>query len=137
MAQVNYLAVLVASIAATVVGFLWYSPMLFGKLWMQLSGLTEKKLEESKKKRMAKAYIFTFLATIVKGYVLVVFLKYASASTIAQGLMIGFWLWLGFIATTTLGSIFWEGKSVKLYILNNAHELITLLVMSIILTVWV
>ncbi|HLD39833.1 MAG TPA: DUF1761 family protein, partial [Candidatus Nanoarchaeia archaeon] len=33
----NYLAVLVAAIAAYVVGFLWYGPV-FGKKWMALMG---------------------------------------------------------------------------------------------------
>jgi hypothetical protein len=30
---VNYLAVLVAAIAAMIVGFVWYSGALFGKAW--------------------------------------------------------------------------------------------------------
>jgi hypothetical protein len=35
---VNLLAVLACAIAGMVVGFLWYSPMLFANPWMRLMG---------------------------------------------------------------------------------------------------
>lgn len=31
---VNYVAILVAVIASMILGYLWYSKMLFGKAWM-------------------------------------------------------------------------------------------------------
>ncbi len=40
--MVNYLAVLVAAIVGMVVGFIWYSPKVFGKMWMKLSGVNPK-----------------------------------------------------------------------------------------------
>ncbi len=36
MVHVNYLAVLVAALAVFVLGWLWYSPLLFFKPWMRL-----------------------------------------------------------------------------------------------------
>src|SRR5712691_4730351 len=39
MVHVNYLAVLVAAVAVFVLGWLWYSPLLFFKPWMRLRGL--------------------------------------------------------------------------------------------------
>ena len=47
---VNYLAVLVAAIVSMVIGGLWYSPLLFGNVWMKLSGITQKDVEKAKKK---------------------------------------------------------------------------------------
>ncbi|HEX2712884.1 MAG TPA: DUF1761 family protein, partial [Candidatus Acidoferrales bacterium] len=35
----NYLAVVVAAVAVFVLGWLWYSPLLFYKSWMRLRGL--------------------------------------------------------------------------------------------------
>lgn len=134
--SINYLAVLVAAIASMVIGGVWYSPMVFGKLWMKLSGLDEKALEEGKKKGMAKMYAVAFLGTLVMSYVLAHFVDYAGATDLVSGLQLGFWVWLGFIATVLLGSVLWEGKSVKLYLLNNAHYVVSLLVMSVILAMW-
>ena len=46
--KINYLAVVVAAIAWFVVGSLWYSPLLFGKMWMELSGITPGAMAEMK-----------------------------------------------------------------------------------------
>ena len=37
--EINYLAVILATIAAVVVGFVWYSPALFGNQWAKLRGM--------------------------------------------------------------------------------------------------
>jgi hypothetical protein len=37
--EVNYLAVLLAAAATMIIGFLWYSPILFGNVWMKQIGL--------------------------------------------------------------------------------------------------
>src|SRR5437870_13467773 len=39
MVHVNYLAVLVAAVAVFVLGWLWYSPLLFYKPWRRLRGM--------------------------------------------------------------------------------------------------
>ena len=67
MAQpaINYLAVLVSAIIGMIIGALWYSPLLFGKLWMKLSGMTEKQLNEAKKKGMGKMYLVAFIGVLL------------------------------------------------------------------------
>ena len=51
--------------------------------------------------------------------------------------MAGFFGWLGFIAPVTLTNVIYEKRSQwKLWILDNAFWLISLLVMGIILSVW-
>ena len=37
-AGINFWAVLVSAIATMVIGFLWYSPILFANPWMRLMG---------------------------------------------------------------------------------------------------
>src|SRR5438445_11449726 len=39
MVHVNYLHVLVAAVVVFVLGWLWYSPLLFFKPWMRLRGM--------------------------------------------------------------------------------------------------
>lgn len=43
----NFLAVLVAAVVPTVVGLLWYSPMLFGTAWRINSGQSEERLRST------------------------------------------------------------------------------------------
>ncbi|MBI4134573.1 MAG: DUF1761 domain-containing protein [Candidatus Sungbacteria bacterium] len=137
--SINYLAVLAAAVAGMVVGFLWYGP-IFGKLWMRLSGMTGQQLSEAKVKGMTTPYLLAFVGTLVMSYVLAHSLIFASSylavSRASAGLMAGFWSWLGFVAPVTLGSVLWEGKSWKLWFLNNGHYLVVLLLMGVILSIW-
>lgn len=40
---INWLAVLVAALIPTVIGFIWYNPKVMGTAWMNASGMTEDK----------------------------------------------------------------------------------------------
>ena len=134
---VNYTAVLAAAAASMAIGFLWYSPLLFGKQWMKLAGLTEKKLEEAKKKGMVKAYGAMTLGALVSAFVLAHFINFAAAYTPLDGALVGFWLWLGFVVPTMAGDVLFGGKPFKLYLINVGHTLVGLLVAGAILAVWV
>ena len=132
--EVNYLAVLVAAVASFLLGWLWYGPF-FGKPWMKLMNF-DKNSMKSMKLSPVTAMILGFLTYLVIAYVLAGFISILNSATIVEGMKIAFWIWLGFIATTTLGSFLWEGKSIKLYLLNNAYNLLNILVIAVILTAW-
>lgn len=135
--EINYLAVLVAALASIVLGSLWYSPVLFGKEWMKLSKITEKDVAAAKKKGgMWKYYLGAFVASLVTAYILAHFVDYAGATTIIGGLQLGFWVWLGFIVTTLLSSVLWEGKPVKLYLISIGYYLVLFLLMGALLAAW-
>ncbi len=134
--DVNYWAVLVAAISAMIIGGLWYSPLLFAKQWMAATGLSSEKLDELKRRGMAKSYLGALVGSLVTAYVLAILVQWGLASNWVEGLGVGFMAWLGFVATTTLSTILWEGKSAKLWFLNNAHELLVFLIMGAILAAW-
>ena len=132
---VNYLSVVVAAIAGFIIGWIWYSA-LFGKAWMKLSGKSTKEINASKKKGMAGAMIVAFIAQFIMAWVLAVFISATSASGWLEGLGIGFWAWLGFVATIGLGIVLWEGKPMKLFWINSLHWLVVLLIMGSIIGAW-
>ena len=41
----NWIAILIATIIPTLVGFVWYHPKVFGKAWMEASGVTEESMK--------------------------------------------------------------------------------------------
>ena len=80
--SVNYLAVLVATIASFVSGFLWYGP-LFGKKWQKMMNFTEKSMKSMNLTPM-KAMTLGLITTLITVYVLAMFIKVAGAATLSQ-----------------------------------------------------
>ncbi|MBI4895479.1 MAG: DUF1761 domain-containing protein [Candidatus Aenigmarchaeota archaeon] len=127
--SVNLLAVLVAAIASFIIGFLWYGP-LFGKSWIKMMGWTPKQTAEARKKGMAKSAVVGFISGLVISFVLANIIKFSGALSLIEGLAIGFLVWIGFVAAIMLGSVLWEGRDIKLYVLNVSCYLVSFLVMS-------
>lgn len=139
--SINYWVILGAAVASMTLGALWYGP-LFGKQWIAYMGWTHEQLQAMKKRGgMTKLYAIAFVGSLVMSFVLanaVVFVGvYTHATGIYAGLMAGFWGWLGFVAPVTLGAVLWEGKSWRLWILNNGYNLLSLLLMGTILAFWI
>lgn len=130
--DVNYMAVVVAAVVNMVLGFVWYGP-LFGKAWMKMVGLTK---EDAQKAGMAKPMIIASVGALVMAYVLSGFVQLGASMTAVEGATLGFWVWLGFIATTTLSPILWENKPWNLYVLNNGYYVVLLLINGALLAVW-
>ncbi len=128
---ISYWGVLVAAVASFIIGAIWYT-LLFGKTWVKLSGV-----EMGKGKSPAMLYIINFVATLIIAWVLAHTIKYSGAGTSVDALMVGFFTWLGYFALATLlGSILWEGKPFKLYLINAGYWLVNIEVMSLILALW-
>jgi hypothetical protein len=44
--NINFLAILFASLSTLVIGFIWYNPKVFGNIWMKESGLKEEDMKD-------------------------------------------------------------------------------------------
>jgi uncharacterized membrane protein SpoIIM required for sporulation len=127
---VNFWAVLLAAAASMALGYLWYSPMLFGKQWMQLSGTKEKEVKKEKKQGGTRDMVLETVKSLVMAYVLAAFISRLGITTTLGGTAIGFLAWLGFIGTNSLGSVIWERKPKELWMLNNAYSCIAMMLMG-------
>ena len=76
------------------------------------------------------------MGVLIMSYVLAHFVQIAQAVTFGQGMQLGFWIWLGFVVTSFLNSVLWEGKSWQLYALNISHYLVVLVLAGGILAAW-
>jgi hypothetical protein len=67
MHHLNLLAILVAGVSTMVVGFLWYSPLLFAKPWVREMGydLNDKAKMEEMRKGAGPAYAGSFVAGLM------------------------------------------------------------------------
>lgn len=129
---INWWAILVAAAIRIVLGAIWYSPFLFAGAWQRLSGIGEAEM----KARLPKALAVDIVGSLIMAFVLVHAVVYAGAATVGQGVAVGFFNWLGFIAVTMLGLVFYENRPFKLFLINNGFLLLSLLIMGAVLAVW-
>ncbi len=135
---VNLWSVLVAAIATMVVGFLWYSPLLFARPWMVAMGYDpddKAKLEEMRKSA-GKSYAIAFVASLVAAFVLGKIIDVTTVDAALYGMKIGFAVWLGFVTTVQLTAKLFGNQPTKLYLINTGYQLVCYLAMGAILAVW-
>ena len=137
MFEVNYLAVLVSTLASFALGFLWYSDALCGKAWRKYTGISDKEMKEGGGKAMAVASLMGMAGTFVMMFMLANVIDLMGAVTPKEGLEAAFWVWLGFVATTHFSKWVWSNKSFNLFLIDASHHLWAMLVGGAILTVWV
>ncbi len=133
--DINWVAVIVAAIVSMALGAFWYSPAGFGKQWVALMGFTDQQ-QKAMKKGAGKAYALAFIGALITSAVLAMLVDWAQAITMIDGAKVGFWIWLGFVATTMAGMMLWEGKPMKLYTLNSGYHLVNFILMGAILAAW-
>jgi len=126
----NLWAMLVAVVIRMLIGMLWYGPV-FGKGWMKEIGFEEKDVEGG-----GAAMALAIIPAIIEVYILAVLINYVGTTSFLGGLMSGFFIWLGFIATVGYQMVIFENRSLKLFSINNFYELVTLLIIGPLLAIW-
>jgi len=138
--EINYLAVLLSTLASVVLGFLWFGP-LFGKQWMRLAGIQMPgEITKAMKKSMMRSYALVAITSFVMAAVLAHILFYITEFTdvfgIDTAITTALWAWLGFVVPSTLGSVLWEDRPWKYWFITAGFWLVALVVSAVILAVW-
>src|SRR2546425_8502340 len=95
MVYVNYLAVLVAAAVVFVLGWLWYSPLLFFKPWMRLRGMDPVAAMAGAKMPAGKLLI-ELVRCLVLAYVIARVMALLGVSSWMGAVHLGLFLWIGF-----------------------------------------
>ncbi len=132
----NWLVILGAAAVSMVVGFLWYSPILFGNEWKELMNLKKGDIDQSKK-GMTKTYGISFVVAFITSFVLKQFIDLFYITNFFDAVQLAFWIWFGFVATTLVTGVLFEKKSWKLFIINSGYQLASFIIMSWILSYWI
>jgi hypothetical protein len=135
---VNLWAVLVAAVATMILGFLWYSPLLFAKPWTVAMGYdpNDKAKMDEMRKGAGKLYGITFVASLISAFVLAKIIDVTTVNSALYGMKIGFAVWLGLVTTVQLTSTLFKKRPIKLYLIDTGYQLVCYLVMGAILAKW-
>lgn len=131
MGHVNYLAVLVAAVAAFVLGWLWYSPLLFFKPWMRLRGLDPEAAMKNAKMPGGKLVI-EFARCFVLAWVIARLMGLLGVTSWLIAIHSGFMLWIGFPLILLTGSVLWDNVPWKVAAIHAGDWLVKLLAIPLI-----
>jgi len=131
MPQPNFLAIILAALVPTMLGFIWYHKAVFGTVWSQASGLTE---EDRKKANMAVIFGVSLLMSVLISYFLLFNVdgpgQEGTFDTFKHGVFHG--TLLGIMITLpviTINGLF-EMKSWKLILINAGFWIVSLALMG-------
>jgi len=129
--DLNWLAIVVAALSAFGLGGLWYSPVLFVKIWMKETGITE---ESAQSANMAKIFGLSFLLAMVAALLLGLFLGKDAGGGV--GALSGFLIGLGTIFTFLGITYLFERRSFAHFLVNASYGVAALTLMGFIIGVW-
>jgi hypothetical protein len=131
-------AVALAGVATMVIGFLWYSPLLFARPWMAAMGYDpdDKARIAEMQKSAGPMYGISLLASLISAFVLAKVLVGMTIYSALYGMKIGFAVWLAFVATVQLTDKMFGQRPMKLFLINTGYQLVCYVVMGAILGKW-
>lgn len=131
--QLNWLAVLLATLSSFVVGFSWYHLKAFGRQWMALNKLNKKQLESG---GGAGAYALTGLASFFTAALTGCLMIALGVHGILNGLIFGLILGAVFRLGTHVIHNGFAQRSNSLTAIDGGHDIVALSIMGAILGIW-
>jgi hypothetical protein len=135
----NIIAVLVAAVAAFIIGFLMHGPVA-GKLWMRLANIVPTGNE--KFSDMIGQMVWNLIVNIMTSVALAAVYVFAATSSLLTGpslqlgLICGALVWLGFLVPSSAIDVIWMGRSKKLWLFEVFSSLLCMLAMGAIIAIW-
>lgn len=132
--HLNWLAVLVASVAYFALGAIWYSKGVFGSKWAQGHGINMNDPEA--KKGAGKIMMISFICFFIISITLALFIAKMNLTGVMSGVKIGLITGVGFSAMTICISYFYTKKPMALHFIDGAYHVLGQIVAAIILCLW-
>lgn len=130
-AGMSYIGILLAAIAAFAFGALWYGGL--AKPWMRAA-----RIDPASAAMSPALFVVSFLAELIMAWVLAGVVGHLGQGqvTVRNGLISGFLVWLGFMATVTAVNQRYEGYGWDLTAIDSGHWLGVALIMGLVLGWW-
>jgi len=129
---VNYLAIVLAAVAAWLAGAGWY--MALGKTWMAALAMTPEKMQAAKSEPGAwLPFLYAFVAELIMAWTLAGLLGHIGALSLRNGIVSAAFCWLGFVMAAMLVNNSFAKRDWRLLWIDGGHWLLVLLLMGAII----
>lgn len=130
--ELNWLAVVLATLSTMVVGTIWYTPKVFGAKWEKLARIDKKNMANPTV-AIGTTLVVSFITAYVLAHVSYLSNSFFGNSFLHDAVTTAFWMWLGFTAARIITHDAFENRPRQLTLLTVSHELVTFLVMGVII----
>jgi hypothetical protein len=127
--DLNFWALLGAAAIYFVLSMIWYSPKVFGRVWMEGACIKESDVQNCG----IGVYIGSFVNAFIIAFVLAIFLYLTQSQTVLDAVVIAFLAWLGFVLTTHISGLLWGKTTLPVFFVNTCYTLVGLILMAIFL----
>lgn len=134
--EINYWAVILATLSSMVVGSIWYTPKVFGNYWMKNAGVTPSGNARDAVGPIVTTVLVSFVTAWVLAGAAFIAWKFYGGGFLVAAIVATIVLWAGFTAARFITHDAFDKRPSGLTMLNIAHELVTLVVMAVIIGVW-
>ena len=131
LGDLNWLAVIVATVAWFAFSAIWYSVPPLSKAWMR-----EAKVTPGEGPPLVTLLVPTFIGYLVTTIVIALLAKAIGASELMDGLSLGIVLGVGFGVIGALVVQIYEQKGGSYWLINGINAIIAYSIVAIIVTVW-
>ena len=135
LGSLNYLAIVVGIIINQALGAAWYGAL--GKPWMAEVGFTQEDLEAMKgTSRQWYPYVVAIVSALIFTLGLALLVRGMGAEDFVGGLILGLLAAIAFIVTSYATTYSFEGRSLRLFLINIGYPLISYAIIGVLLAVW-
>ena len=120
MPEINWIAVVIATLGAFAAGAVWYSPLLFSKAWQREIGMTDADLNGA---NMPLMFGGTLVLLLLASIVFAMFL--GPTPGLQLGIGAGFSAGLFWVAAGLGINYLYERRSLKLWLINGGYNVVT------------
>ncbi len=136
-ASINWLAVIAAVVASMIIGSLWFGPKGFYPAWWAAIGKTEGEMGGNQ--NMGMVWGLTIFSSLVQAIFMSLMVtamgSMTGGATMVSGATAGFFLWLGFVAPSSLTNKLFADQT-KAWFYEAGNHLVTFVAMGAILGAW-
>jgi len=134
--EINYWAVLLATLSSMIVGSIWYTPRVFGNYWMKKAKVTPSGNARDALWPIVITVVVSFVTAWVLAGAAFISFEFYGGSFLVNSVLTAIILWAGFTAARFITHDAFDGRPSGLTVLNIAHEFVTLVIMAVIIGVW-
>lgn len=131
---INWLAVVVSSVVGFLIGGAWYGA-LFTKRWIAAYRFTEEEVAAAAKVGVRNFAVFLVVGVVMAAAMAILF-NNLGVATLADGVKVGLFLWVGFVTMVHLMQHFAGNYEPAAYFIDASYQLIWFLAMGAIIGGW-